>query len=218
MESIDIKAGDETLVLYPQRVAFWPAEKTLFVADVHLGKSASRRSQGLYIPEGADTDDLELLRSMVEKTGAEKVLVLGDMFHDSYAITDEALQMLSHWLGLLNSELSLLVGNHDRRAARKIKDLPMKIKSDAFAMGSFWLSHEPEVKAGYYTICGHLHPGIRLKDNAGCTHRSKAFWRASSQLVLPAFGATTSMATMPAQPGDMLYVCAGDQLYPVESK
>jgi metallophosphoesterase superfamily enzyme len=42
----------ERFVLLPEKAAFWPAMKTLFVADFHLGKAASFRRAGIPLPPG----------------------------------------------------------------------------------------------------------------------------------------------------------------------
>ena len=219
METVTIQAGGESMVLYPQKVAYWPGEKIAFVADMHLGKGASRRSHALYTPQGSDLDDLNDLKDIVEKTGAERLIILGDLFHDSYVMGDETLEIFSHWLEGMSAEVTLLIGNHDRKAMGKIdRELSMEIQSSSYVLGDFWLSHEPEELEGFYNLCGHLHPGVRMRDKAGCTHKSKAFWVTPSKLVLPAFGTTTSMTTMPTKPNDMLYICANNGIFPISVK
>lgn len=41
----------ERIDLLPERAAWWPAARTLFVADAHLGKAAVFRARGLPVPE-----------------------------------------------------------------------------------------------------------------------------------------------------------------------
>ena len=48
----ECSVAGEKLVLLPERVAYWPAKKALFVADFHLGKAASFRSAGIPLPSG----------------------------------------------------------------------------------------------------------------------------------------------------------------------
>ena len=42
----------ERVVLRVERALFWPAQATLFVADVHLGKAATFRAGGVPLPRG----------------------------------------------------------------------------------------------------------------------------------------------------------------------
>jgi len=37
----------EELLLLPQRALWWPAQKTLLVADLHFGKAATLRAHGI---------------------------------------------------------------------------------------------------------------------------------------------------------------------------
>jgi len=210
---VSTQVADETLHLFPEMVVHWPSQNVLFVSDIHLGKSASQRSRSLYIPLGSDEDDLVLLETLVKNTKSEKLIVLGDLFHDSFALSVDTMLTFKSWLKSLGIEVTLIIGNHDRKAVKKIANLPIIIQNQGVSLGPFFLSHEPEIVEGHFTLCGHLHPGVRYRDEAGCFHKAKAFWIGSSQMVLPAFGSTTSMTTISAQKGDMMYVCGDQNLY-----
>ncbi len=69
------------LVLLPQRAVFDPAERTLFVADVHFGKAAAFRALGAPVPKGTTADNLARLTALMEATGAARLVVLGDLLH-----------------------------------------------------------------------------------------------------------------------------------------
>src|SRR6185436_15640126 len=53
-----VVAGEELLLL-PERAAYWPAKRALFVADYHLGKAASFRSAGIPLPAGTTSETVE---------------------------------------------------------------------------------------------------------------------------------------------------------------
>ncbi len=61
----------EALELRPERVVHWPRERTLFLADLHLGKAALFRERGLGVPDGAEADDLARLSRVAQTTGPE---------------------------------------------------------------------------------------------------------------------------------------------------
>ncbi|MGB0370834.1 MAG: ligase-associated DNA damage response endonuclease PdeM [Opitutales bacterium] len=208
MKSFDINLAGEALKLLPSKALFWPKEKILFVADLHLGKSASQRHKNFFLPEGSDQDDLESLNRLIQDLGPEHLIILGDLFHDKFSLSDELVIAFHQWRERIDHEMTLVLGNHDRKAEGSIFDLPLNVKTQSYPLGPFWLSHEPENQTDKFNLCGHLHPGIRLKDNAGCAHAFKAFWHRKEQLVLPAYGSTTSLGKMPAEEEDLFYVCS----------
>ena len=85
--SIATLAG-ERLELHPERAVHWPARRTLFVADVHLGKEHVFGRRGIPIPGGISAAQLARLAALVARTAAERLVVLGDLMHD--APTDRA--------------------------------------------------------------------------------------------------------------------------------
>src|SRR4029453_12175875 len=68
----------ERVRLHPERALHWPGGDALFVADVHLGKAASFRAGGVPLPRGSTQADLTRLSSLLERTGAGRLVVLGD--------------------------------------------------------------------------------------------------------------------------------------------
>ena len=71
----------ERVVLHPERALHWPAGGTLFVADVHLGKAASFRAGGVPLPRGGTQADLARLGSLLARTKAARLVILGDFLH-----------------------------------------------------------------------------------------------------------------------------------------
>ncbi|MBZ0171464.1 MAG: DEAD/DEAH box helicase, partial [Phycisphaerales bacterium] len=77
--SYAIEFADEQLDLLPERAVWWPARRTLLVADLHLGKPASFRSAGAPVPEQVTGADLARLSSLIKTQHAQRVIVLGDL-------------------------------------------------------------------------------------------------------------------------------------------
>ena len=75
------RSRGEQVELLAERALHWPAARTLFVADVHLGKAAAFRAGGVAIPRGATASDLERLSALLARTGAARLVVLGDFLH-----------------------------------------------------------------------------------------------------------------------------------------
>ena len=78
---IEHTVAGERVVMLPEKALFWRDAMTLFVADFHLGKAAAFRDAGIPMPPGTTTDNVERLASAVEKTGAERIVFLGDFIH-----------------------------------------------------------------------------------------------------------------------------------------
>jgi hypothetical protein len=64
----------------PARRALLGREGTLFVADVHLGKAAAFRAGGVGAAR-RDGNDLARLAALLARTGARRLVVLGDFLH-----------------------------------------------------------------------------------------------------------------------------------------
>ena len=71
----------EQVELLAARALHWPRERTVFVADVHLGKAAAFRAGGVPLPRGSTAADLARLARVLQQTGARRLVVLGDFLH-----------------------------------------------------------------------------------------------------------------------------------------
>ncbi|MFL5519615.1 MAG: DEAD/DEAH box helicase, partial [Gemmatimonadales bacterium] len=76
-----LELAGEHVALLAERALWWPARRTLVVADVHLGKAATFRAAGIPIPSGSTGDDLARLDRALARTGATALVILGDLFH-----------------------------------------------------------------------------------------------------------------------------------------
>ena len=148
-----MEIAGERVLARGDRTLFWPAERTLFAADLHLGKGAAFRAGGLPVPHGTTAATLAILRRAVEGTDARRVVILGDLWHARAGRTAENEAAFAGWREGTDAELTLIVGNHDVRAGRE---------ADAVApgaiLGPFALHHYPEPDPQGYVLCGHLHP------------------------------------------------------------
>jgi len=210
-----IEIAQQTLRLLPGGAAHWTDRDTLLAADIHLGRSAAFRRQAIYLPHGAESADLAKLAALVRKTSAKRLIILGDLFHAREGMSADTLTRFGEWLEGLPCQVVLVEGNHDRRARRYRDDWPLTIHRDPLIEPPFVLAHEPEASPDGYVLAGHLHPGVKVRDAAGCAHRAKAFWQTGDFLVLPAFGATTSAGAIPRAPGHRLFVCTDELVAPL---
>ena len=84
---LQVEIGGAAIGLLAERAAYLPNERTLLVADVHIGKAASFRGLGVPVPAGTTEGTLARLSAALERSGAKSLIVLGDLIHSarSYA-------------------------------------------------------------------------------------------------------------------------------------
>ncbi len=199
---------------------FWPTENTLLVADLHLEKMSSFARNGQLLPPYDTGATLALLRDDIEKSGAKRIICLGDSFHRDEGVSsllDADLELLKELVSAV--EWIWLKGNHDPS--------PHNIGgkcTDQIAFGDLVLDHEPSIDK-QNQIAGHLHPGARIRIN-GRTSRGPCFIYDKRLLILPAYGKSTGNLNIltDAYDGliekkDMNVVMIGkEKLYPVATK
>ena len=155
---------------------WWPGERWLVVADLHLGKSErmARRGGALLPPyEGAET--LRRLEAEAEALDPAVIVSLGDGFDDDAAAEglDPDLALRLEALGA-GRDVLWIAGNHDPRAGGE----------ETLRMGPVTLRHQPQGDGP--DVSGHFHPVVRL---AGV--RRRALLIGPSHMILPAFGQYT---------------------------
>ena len=191
--SLRVDAAGETLWLLPQAAVWWPAERTLFAADLHLGKDAAFRVQGQPVPAGDSERTLARLEALVATHGAARLIVLGDFWHGAAGLTPSLLAAVAAFARRVDTVLVL--GNHDRRIHPA--DLPLRVVSTALSLGPLTAAHEPPPPGTPgFTLAGHWHPAIAIRSRAGDRLRRPCFVRYPHALVLPAFGGLTGALTL----------------------
>jgi len=164
---------------------FWPDEKLLVVADLHLEKGSAFAVRGVLLPPYDTASTLARLARLVERYSPAFVIALGDSFHDGGgpARMDDAnrspLTALQHgrdWLWI--------TGNHDPEPASGIGGR----FAATLSFGPLMFRHEPSPGACDGEIAGHLHPLARVA-RRGRAVRRRCFASDGQRLVMPAFGA-----------------------------
>lgn len=184
------------LDLLAERAVWDPRQRTLLLADLHLGKAECFQAHGIALPSDGDATSLNLLLGLAQRFSPDQVVVLGDLIHGRSGLTAALRQKLRALPELLGCRLRLIDGNHERGSW--LEGLP---REPASALGPLWLSHEPQPRAGLLNLCGHLHPvavvgrgADRLRLPCFAYHRASPRQDAppaGDQLVLPAFGDLT---------------------------
>jgi hypothetical protein len=176
-----------TLIADPAGALYWPEEKLLIVADLHLEKGSSFAARGVLLPPYDTAATLARLSRLIERYVPRVVVALGDSFHDGGgpARMDEisrvvlkALQRGRDWVWI--------AGNHDPDPAKNIGGR----FADVLALGALTFRHEPAPERGEGEIAGHLHP-MACVARRGRAVKRRCFACDGRRAVLPAFGAYT---------------------------
>lgn len=166
---------------------YWPGERMLIVADLHLEKGSSFAQKGQLLPPYDTRETLVQLARVIDKYDADSVLALGDSFHDpgGYARMNaddrailDVMQEDRRWIWVL--------GNHDP----EISPTAAVEAVVEMTIGGLAFRHEPHNGHATHEIAGHLHPAAKLSVY-GHSIRRPCFIGNGLRLVMPAFGAFT---------------------------
>lgn len=188
---------NQTFWLLPEKALFLPEHKTLVVADVHVGKAAHFRKNGVAMPVDAVQNELAILSQLITQYVPDKLVFLGDLFH---AAPNAEWQALQHWLAERpGTEVILVRGNHDTHVGEDI--LAQITVVNQWQQGDLLFTHEPLVGVpnSLYNICGHLHPGVRLVGKGKQQLRLPCFHFTKNHGILPAFGSLTGAVALPTK-------------------
>ena len=208
MTTRTVELRQESFELHPYGGAFWSDRSMLLVADVHLGKTAHFRKNGMAVPEQAMYKAYEKLDDLCERFQPETLCFLGDLFH-SY-INNEW-KLFQSWVRTAKPKLVLVTGNHDIIPEHKLEKLNIEIR-DQWELGEFLLTHEPMEHPELFNLCGHIHPGIRLKGPAKQTLKLPCFFQKANQLIFPAFGEFTGKYVMTPTKEDKVFAVTPEEV------
>ena len=216
-------AGQE-LALTKSGAVYWPRERALLVADLHLEKASFYARHGQMLPPYDSRETLERVATAIRDTGARRVFTLGDNFHDSSGST----RLESHAAGMLNAltravDWVWITGNHDpSMEARNGGSIAEELE-----IGGMVLRHMARRGETRPELSGHFHPRLQLtirhrRIRRPCAVVSECMSGPEDQscrMILPAFGALTGgmdagdpaivKALQPAEKIDALLPAAG---------
>ncbi|WP_296675525.1 ligase-associated DNA damage response endonuclease PdeM [Novosphingobium sp.] len=177
-------AGEE-FALVGERALFWPRERALLVADLHLEKASFFARHGQMLPPYDSRETLERVAAAIKRTGARRVYCLGDNFHD-IAGPD---RLEAHASGMLDAlsratDWVWIAGNHDQGR------VPWGTAVDELELAGIVLRHHAKQGEDRAEMSGHFHPRLRVKARGRMIARP--CWVSSERkLILPAFGTLT---------------------------
>jgi DNA ligase-associated metallophosphoesterase len=209
-----IDYAGQTIWLLPEHALWWPAQRVLFVADLHMGKAATYRALGQPVPAGTTDENLRRLSQLIHHYQPAQLVFLGDFLHAVQARTASVLQALASWRASFASLHCVLVrGNHDSRAGDPPPVLQIEVVDEPYLIGPFAACHHPQSHPTHAVIAGHLHPALRLRGPARDRLRLPCFCFEDRQAILPAFGEFTGGWLVEPQSGVRLYAVGGQSVW-----
>ena len=210
----------ELLTPLPSGALWWAAERSLVVSDLHLEKGSSFAAAGQLIPPYDTSATLAVVEDLVATYEPQRVISLGDSFHDGDAewrmverdtARIKALTSATDWIWV--------EGNHDPDPPQALGGRAAKV----LRLNDLVFRHEPTGETG--EIAGHLHPCAKMLSRVRSLRRS-CFVTDGQRLIMPALGAFTGglnvldEAYMPCFPdgGMMVFAMTRDAVIPISSK
>lgn len=182
-EDFVLEISGQHLAILPQKALFWQEQKALLLADVHAGKASHFRKNGIPLSTDLLLNDLNKIEILLKKTLANKLIILGDLFHSSSNIENT---LVENWVDGLGVSTELVLGNHDIHSLANSR-IPTKLP---YVLDGILLSHEP-TESEHLNIHGHLHPAFTLAGKARSQLKLPAYYINEQYITLPAFGSTT---------------------------
>lgn len=210
----------ELLTPLPEGGLWWSAQKTLVVSDLHLEKGSSFAARGQMLPPYDTSATLAIVERLVQRLQPDRVISLGDSFHDRKAETrmDEADAVRVRTL-TRQTDWVWVEGNHDPDPPEHLGGRASKV----LRMADLVFRHEPTGESG--EVAGHLHPCAKVVSRVRALRR-RCFATDGERLIMPAMGAFTGglnvldEAFTPCFPdgGMMVFAMSREAVIPISSK
>jgi len=189
---VPLSFASEEFVLVAGRALYWPRERALLVADLHLEKASFFAQHGQMLPPYDSRETLERLAAAIRATGARRVFTLGDNFHDAQGLA----RLEPHAAGMLDAltravDFVWITGNHDAGSDAA----PGGTTAEELEVSGLMLRHQALPGETRPELSGHFHPKFRLHARGRSIGRPCVVTSAGSasggRMILPAFGALT---------------------------
>ncbi|NHZ40771.1 ligase-associated DNA damage response endonuclease PdeM [Massilia aquatica] len=209
----EMRLADETVLLLPEKALYWPARRMLVIADIHFGKAAAFRAQGVPVPRGTTSENLDALDALMAAHPTREIVFLGDFLHARAAHASATLAAMQAWRARHpDLVLTLVRGNHDKHAGDPAASLSIGMVDEPHMVGPFAFCHHPDIAAAGYVLAGHVHPVYRLSTRLDSL-RLPCFLIGPTRMVLPSFGAFTGGFAITPSTGEHVCVSSGEAVH-----
>ena len=185
---VPLSFAGEDFALVQDRALYWPRERALLVADLHLEKASFYAKHGQLLPPYDSRETLERVALAIRETGARRMFTLGDNFHDSAGPS----RLEPHAAGMLDALVRAtdwvwITGNHDSA----MEAAAGGTLAEELAIAGLILRHQAKTGETQPEISGHYHPRLQITVRERAIRRPCAVISSQGRMILPAFGALT---------------------------
>ena len=212
--TLEIEINNNIFVLHCSGAMYWVEKRMLLISDPHLGKVSHFRKYGSAIPEGAIYKNFMKLDEVVNYFRPESICFLGDLFHSEL---NNEWHLFDDWVSRIDIPIVLIAGNHDIINPAKYHDINIRIVNE-WELDGILLTHYPEMREDFFTLCGHVHPAVRLRGVGRQFLTLPCFFKSNNQMILPAFGAFTGTHIIKPSEGNAVYAITKEAVIAVEIK
>ncbi len=210
--------NDNYFWLSVERCLYWENRNTLVLSDLHFGKTGHFRKSGIAVPQNVYKEDLQRLLHQVQFFRAEKLIVVGDLFHSE---ANKEHDLFKRWRRDINgTEVHLVKGNHDFLNENMYSDLDIYVHEVSLQFGNFNFVHDIsgnwQLATGNYSFSGHIHPGIRIDGMAKQALRFPCFYFTEQFAVLPAFSRFTGLALIAPKENENVFAIVENKLLQIQ--
>ncbi|MDX1956526.1 MAG: ligase-associated DNA damage response endonuclease PdeM [Chitinophagaceae bacterium] len=215
---VPYKLNDHHFWLSPERCIYWEEKKTLFLSDLHAGKTGHFRKAGIAVPQKVFREDLQRLVSQVLFFKAERVMVLGDLTHSR---SNRELELFRRWrMDLHSLHVMLIKGNHDILDDAWYRDSNIEVVEDRWVEDHFCFQHDSDTvvldEQVLFAFTGHIHPGIHIRGMGKQSLRFPCFYFSDDICVMPAFSQFTGLAAIRPGPQHKVYAIVEKEIIRVK--
>ena len=208
----------DAIPLFGERALHLPSARAVVVGDLHVGLESGLREMGVNIPSQTQRMQDRLLK-VLEDTGAERLVVIGDLKHKvPYSTRQEQAELPWFFRGF-PAKVELVRGNHDVDL-EGLLDVDVH-EAGGIRVGDVGLLHGHEwptedVMAARTLVTCHNHPAVMLVDELGHRHKEACWVRTrflgkahyenvpEHLIVMPAFNELTGGTAFNAPEGKRL--------------
>ena len=167
--------------------------KTLVIADLHIGLEYELRKKGIFIFSQYEKIKKRIV-SLLEKTKAKRIILLGDLKHNIPRATFEEYREIPKLIDELSEKAQIIIikGNHDGNLEKLLPNY--EILTNFEEKGIFYTHghRKIELEENKTYVFAHFHPCIEFKDEFGFRIKEIAWIRGklrngSKFIILPAF-------------------------------
>lgn len=208
----NITIQNEVFTLTNQRALFWKREKALILSDLHIGKTAHFRKNGIALANHVMKSDLERLSVLIAYFQPEKFIVVGDLLH---AGNNSDVEEFCEWRNQYPElKFYLVEGNHDRISKDLEEKLCLDFKAEILELADIIFIHDFDTSNPKFQITGHIHPGFVINSTVK-NIRLPCFVQTANQLLLPAYSEFTGLDTKNLPKGGRFYIFTDAEIYQI---